>query len=67
MIIHVYPKLRIMKQTAEEMQQALGIRIGVTCVAIILEFFSRLFLVLYPSKIKVIIAIFMPILNWPQK
>jgi hypothetical protein len=56
-----------MKQTAEEMQQALGIRIGVTCVAIILEFFSRLFLVLYPSKIKVIIAIFMPILNWPQK
>jgi uncharacterized membrane protein YphA (DoxX/SURF4 family) len=39
MMIHGYPKLRNMKQTAEETKQ-LGIPVGATYTATVLEFFG---------------------------
>jgi uncharacterized membrane protein YphA (DoxX/SURF4 family) len=46
MVIHGYPKLKNMKQTAEETKQTLGIPIGATYTASILEFFGGLFLII---------------------
>jgi putative oxidoreductase len=46
MIIHGYPKLKNMKQTAEETKQTLGIPIRATYTATILEFFGGLFLII---------------------
>ena len=45
MMIHGYPKLRNMKQTAEETKQ-LGIPVGATYTATLLEFFGGLFLII---------------------
>lgn len=46
MMIHGYPKLRNLKQAAEETKKTLGIPIGATYTAIILEFFGGLFLII---------------------
>jgi uncharacterized membrane protein YphA (DoxX/SURF4 family) len=46
MMIHRYPKLRNLKQTAEETKQTLGIPIRATYTATILEFFGGLFLII---------------------
>lgn len=46
MMIHGYPKLRNLKQAAEETKQSLGIPIGATYTATILEFFGGLFLII---------------------
>ena len=46
MMIHGYPKIKNMKQTAEETKQSLGIPIGATYTAAILEFFGGLFLII---------------------
>lgn len=46
MMIHGYPKLRNLKQAAEETKQTLGIPIGATYTATILEFFGGLFLII---------------------
>jgi putative oxidoreductase len=45
MMIYGYPKLRNMKQTAEETKQ-LGIPVGATYTATLLEFFGGLFLII---------------------
>jgi putative oxidoreductase len=46
MMIHGYSKLRNLKQAAEETKQTLGIPIGSTYTATILEFFGGLFLII---------------------
>jgi uncharacterized membrane protein YphA (DoxX/SURF4 family) len=46
MMIHGYPKLRNLKQTAEETKQTLGIPIRATYTATILEFFGGLLLII---------------------
>lgn len=46
MVIHGYSKLRNLKQAAEETKQTLGIPIGATYTATILEFFGGLFLII---------------------
>jgi putative oxidoreductase len=46
MMIHGYPKLRNLNQAAEETKQSLGIPIGATYTATILEFFGGLFLII---------------------
>ncbi|HZA70334.1 MAG TPA: DoxX family protein [Nitrososphaeraceae archaeon] len=46
MMIHGYPKLRNMKQAAQETKQTLGIPVGATYTATILEFFGGLFLII---------------------
>jgi putative oxidoreductase len=46
MMIHGYSKLRNLKQAAEETKQTLGIPIGATYTATILEFFGGLFLII---------------------
>ena len=46
MMIHGYPKLRNLKQTAEETKQTLGIPIKATYAATILEFFGGLLLII---------------------
>src|SRR6266487_5138634 len=46
MMIHGYPKLRNLKQVAEETRQTLGIPTRATYTAAILEFFGGLFLVI---------------------
>ena len=46
MMIHGYPKLRNLKQAAEETKQSLGIPTGATYTATILEFFGGLFLII---------------------
>jgi putative oxidoreductase len=46
MMIHGYPKIRNMKKTAEEMKQAVGIPAIATYLAIILEFFGGIFLII---------------------
>jgi putative oxidoreductase len=46
MMIHGYSKLRNLKQAADEMKQTLGIPIGATYSATILEFFGGLFLII---------------------
>jgi len=46
MVIHGYPKIRTFKQTAQQMNQALGIPIKVTYIASILEFFGGIFLII---------------------
>ncbi|MPZ07959.1 MAG: DoxX family membrane protein [Nitrososphaeraceae archaeon] len=46
MMIHGYPKLRNLKQAAEETKQSLGIPIGATYTTTILEFFGGLFLII---------------------
>jgi putative oxidoreductase len=46
MMIHGYSKLRNLKQAADEMKQTLGIPIGATYTATILEFFGGLFLII---------------------
>jgi putative oxidoreductase len=46
MMIHGYPKLRNLKQAAEATKQSLGIPIGATYTATILEFFGGLFLII---------------------
>jgi putative oxidoreductase len=46
MMIHGYPKLRNLKQTAEETKQTLGIPVRATYTATILEFFGGLFLIM---------------------
>ena len=60
MMIHGYPKLRNMKQTAEETKQ-LGIPVGATYTATVLEFFGGLFLIigLIVPIIGLFFAIFM--------
>ena len=60
MMIHGYPKLRNMKQTAEETKQ-LGIPVGATYTATVLEFFGGLFLIigLLVPIIGLFFAIFM--------
>jgi|ERR687889_629066 uncharacterized membrane protein YphA (DoxX/SURF4 family) len=56
MIIHGYPKIMNLKQTAQQTNQALGIRIKVTYVASILEFFGGIFLII--GLIVPVVAIF---------
>ena len=46
MMIHGYSKLRNMKQAAEETKQTLGIPVGATYTATILEFFGGLLLII---------------------
>ena len=46
MVIHGYPKIRASKQTAQQMNQALGIPIKVTYISSILEFFGGIFLII---------------------
>ncbi|MGA7542068.1 MAG: DoxX family protein [Nitrososphaeraceae archaeon] len=60
MMIHGYPKLRNMKQTAEGTKQ-LGIPVGATYTATVLEFFGGLFLIigLIVPIIGLFFAIFM--------
>jgi uncharacterized membrane protein YphA (DoxX/SURF4 family) len=61
MMIHGYPKLKNMKQTAEETKQTLGIPTKATYTAAILEFFGGLFLIigLIVPIIGLFFAIFM--------
>ena len=59
MMIHGYPKLRNMKQTAEGTKQ-LGIPVGATYTATVLEFFGGLFLII--GLIVPIIGLFFAIL-----
>ena len=61
MMIHGYSKLRNLKQAAEETKQTLGIPIGATYTATILEFFGGLFLIigLLVPIIGLFFAIFM--------
>jgi putative oxidoreductase len=46
MMVHGYPKIRNMKKTAEQMNQAWGVPAISTYVAIILEFFGGIFLII---------------------
>ena len=46
MMIHGYSKLRNLKQAGEHTKQSLGIPIGATYTATILEFFGGLFLII---------------------
>ena len=61
MMIHGYPKIRNMKKTAEEMKKAVGIPAIATYLAIILEFFGGIFLIigLIVPIIGLFFAIFM--------
>jgi putative oxidoreductase len=61
MMIHGYPKIRNMKKTAEEMKQAVGIPAIATYLAIILEFFGGIFLIigLIVPLVGLFFAIFM--------
>ena len=61
MMIHGYSKLRNMKQAAEETKQTLGIPVGATYTATILEFFGGLFLIigLIVPIVGLLFAIFM--------
>jgi putative oxidoreductase len=60
-MIHGYPKLKNMKQTAEETKQTLGIPTKATYTVAILEFFGGLFLIigLIVPIIGLFFAIFM--------
>jgi putative oxidoreductase len=61
MMIHGYPKLRNLKQTAEETKKTLGIPIRATYTATILEFLGGLFLIigLIVPIVRLFFAIFM--------
>jgi len=59
MMIHGYPKLKNMKQTAEETKQTLGIPVRATYTATILEFFGGLFLII--GLIVPVVALFFAI------
>jgi len=61
MMIHGYSKLKNLKQAAEETKQTLGIPIGATYTATILEFFGGLFLIigLIVPLVALFFAIFM--------
>ena len=61
MMIHGYSKLRNMKQAAEDTKQTLGIPVGATYTATILEFFGGLFLIigLIVPIVGLLFAIFM--------
>jgi putative oxidoreductase len=61
MMIHGYSKLKNLKHAASETKQTLGIPIGATYAATILEFFGGLFLIigLIVPLIGVFFAIFM--------
>jgi putative oxidoreductase len=61
MMIHGYSKLRNVKHSAEETKQTLGIPIGATYTATILEFFGGLFLIigLIVPLVALFFAIFM--------
>jgi putative oxidoreductase len=60
-MIHGYPKLKNIKQTAQETKQTLGIPVGATYTATILEFFGGLFLIvgLIVPVVALFFAIFM--------
>ena len=60
MMIHGYPKLKNLKQSSEQMNQALGIPIKATYIATILEFFGGLLLII--GLFVPIIALFFAIL-----
>jgi uncharacterized membrane protein YphA (DoxX/SURF4 family) len=57
MMIHGYSKLRNLKQAAEETKQTLGIPVGATYTASILEFFGGLFLII--GLIVLIVGLFL--------
>ena len=61
MMIHGYPKIRNMKKTAEEMKEAVDIPAIATYLAIILEFFGGIFLIigLIVPIVSLFFAIFM--------
>jgi putative oxidoreductase len=59
MVIHGYPKIKAFKQTAQQMNQALGIPIKVTYISSILEFFGGIFLIV--GLIVPIVALFFAI------
>jgi putative oxidoreductase len=61
MVIHGYPKIRASKQTAQQMNQALGIPIKVTYISSILEFFGGIFLIigLIVPVVALLFAIYM--------
>src|ERR687892_351163 len=59
MMIHGYSKLRNLKQAGEQTKQSLGIPIGATYTATILEFFGGLFLII--GLIVPIVALFFAI------
>jgi len=59
MVIHGYPKIINLKQTAQQTNQALGIPIKVTYIASILEFFGCIFLII--GLIVPVVAIFFAI------
>ncbi len=61
MMVHGYPKIRNMKKTAEQMEQAWGVPAIATYVATILEFFGGIFLIigLIVPFVTMFFAIFM--------
>lgn len=61
MVIHGYPKIRALKQTAQQTNQALGIPVKVTYIASILEFFGGIFLIigLIVPIVAILFAIYM--------
>jgi putative oxidoreductase len=61
MMIHGYPMLKNLKQSAAETKQSFGIPIGATYTATVLEFFGGLFLIigLIVPLIGLFFAIFM--------
>jgi putative oxidoreductase len=56
MMIHGYPKLKNIKETAEETKQTLGIPTKATYTAAVLEFFGGIFLII--GLIVPIVALF---------
>src|SRR5215207_6732039 len=59
MIVHGYPKLKNIKETAKETKQTLGIPTKATYIAAVLEFFGGIFLII--GLIVPIVALFFAI------
>lgn len=59
MLIHGYPKIKNLKQSAQQTNQALGIPIKVTYIAAMLEFFGGIFLII--GLIVPVVALFFAI------
>jgi putative oxidoreductase len=59
MIVHGYPKLKNIKETAKETKQTLGIPAKATYTAAVLEFFGGIFLII--GLIVPIVALFFAI------
>lgn len=59
MLIHGYPKMKNLKQSAQQTNQALGIPIKVTYIAAMLEFFGGILLII--GLIVPVVALFFAI------